>query len=43
MKLWGKLTCSGKLDLRDNLNDVLDNLKNAASIQIVYSGEKNKN
>ena len=38
----GKLTCSGKLDLRDNLNDVLDNLKNAASIQIVYSGEKIK-
>ena len=38
----GKLTCSGKLDLRDNLNDVLDNLKNAASNQIVYSGEKIK-
>lgn len=33
----GKLTCSGKLDLRDDLKDVLNNLENAASIQIIQS------
>jgi len=35
----GKLICSGKLDFKDDLNEVLSNLENAAPIQVAYSGE----
>lgn len=35
----GKLSCSGKLDLKDELNDVLNNLRNVAPILITYGGD----
>ena len=35
----GELICSGKLDFKDNLNEVLGNLENAAPIQVAYDGE----
>lgn len=38
----GELTCSGKLDLKDDLNEVLNNLKKAAPIQVIYNGENIK-
>lgn len=38
----GKLTCSGKLDLKDDINDVLNNLKNTKSFQITHHKDKIK-
>ena len=35
----GKLICSGKLDFKDDFNDVLNNLKNVAPIQVAYDRE----
>lgn len=35
----GELVCSGKLDFKDDLNEVLSNLENAAPIQVTYNGE----
>ena len=36
----GNLSCSGKLDLSEQIDDVLDNLKKAAPIHIEHDHEK---